>query len=123
MIRTSGLKAEDHKTAGLPPRILPVLYFAFAHLSLIAGIAAIAFDPRAAAGFFYHARMVAIVHLVTLGWISSSILGALYVIGPLALRMPVPARPADYWACASFTIGTMGLVSHFWIESFSGLAW
>ena len=124
MTRESRLNANGPQPTGLlPTRILPVLYFACAHVALAAACAAIAFDPRAAAGFFYHARMVAIVHLVTLGWISGSILGALYIVGPLALRMPMPARPLDYWAWASFTVGTVGMVSHVWIESFSGMAW
>ena len=31
----------------------------------------------------------------------------------------MPARRLDYWAWAFFTIGTTGMVSHFWLESFS----
>ena len=54
--------------------------------------------PRAVAGFFYHSWMVAIVHLITLGWITCSILGAIYIVGPVALRMPMPARRGDYVA-------------------------
>ena len=111
------------KPEGLPTRILPILYFGVARVALACAFAAVALDPVAVAGFFYHARIVAIVHLVTLGWISGSILGALYVVGPLALRMPMPARRLDYWAWALFTIGTMGMVSHFWTESFNGMAW
>ena len=119
----SALARTGPQHGGSPTRILPVLYFAFAHVALAAAFTAVAFDPLAVAGFFYHARIVAIVHLVTLGWISGSILGALYIVGPLALRMPMPARQLDYWAWAFFTIGTVGMVSHFWIESFSGMAW
>jgi hypothetical protein len=105
------------------PLLLPVLYFAFAHLSLLFAFVAIALDPRAVAGFFYHDRMVGIVHLVTLGWISASILGAIYVVAPLALRMPLAVRAGDYWAYGSTTIGITGMVSHFWIREFSGMAW
>ena len=47
----------------------------------------------------------------------------MYIFGPLALRMPIPARRLDYWAGAFFTIGTAGMVSHFWTESFSGMTW
>ena len=60
----------------LPPRLLPILYVALAHIALALAFAAVAADPRAVAGFFYHARMLAVVHLVTLGWITCSILGA-----------------------------------------------
>ena len=107
----------------LPPRWLPLLYFGFAHLCLAAAFAAVALDPRGVAGFFYHPRMVAIVHLVTLGWITSSILGAVYMIGPMALRMPMPARAADRWAFGLFAVGVIGMVVHFWIAEPSGMAW
>ena len=70
----------------LPPRLLPVLYFTTAHLALAFAFGAVALDPRGVSGFFYHARMLGIVHLVTLGWITASILGSLYVVGPIALR-------------------------------------
>ncbi len=107
----------------LPPRLLPVLYFAFAYGSLILALAVVAMNPRAVTGFFYHARMVAVVHLITLGWISCSILGAIYIVGPLALRMPLAARRLDYIAYACTTIGIAGMASHFYIEEFSGMAW
>ena len=106
----------------LPPRWLPLLYFGFAHLCLAAAFAAVALDPRGLAGFFYHPRMVAVVHLVTLGWITSSILGAVYMIGPMALRMPMPSRAADRWAFGLFAFGVSGMVVHFWVEEWWGMA-
>jgi hypothetical protein len=75
----------------LPPRLLPILYFGVAHVALALACLAVAVDPRGVSGFFYHSRMLAIVHLVTLGWISTSILGSLYIVGPIALRMSIPA--------------------------------
>jgi hypothetical protein len=67
--------------------------------------------------------MVAIVHLVTLGWITSSILGALYVVSPMALRMPMPVRWPDYAAYALVTAGTVGMAGHFWMQAFGGVGW
>ena len=58
----------------LPPRSLPVLDFGLAHAALVLAFATVALDARAVAAFLYHARMLAVVHLVTLGWITSSIL-------------------------------------------------
>jgi len=37
-----------------------------------------AFDPRGVSGFFCHSQMLAIVHLLTLGWITASIRGSLF---------------------------------------------
>src|ERR1043166_6602099 len=83
----------------------------------------VAWAPRAIAGFFYHSWMAAVVHLVTLGWITFSILGAIYIVGPVALRMPMPARRGDYVAFGSALVGVVGMVGHFWIQEFAGMAW
>jgi hypothetical protein len=107
----------------MPARWVPLLYFAFAHVSLAWAFGALACRAQSLGGFFYHPRMLAVVHLVTLGWISASILGALYVIGPLAFRLPMPAGPADYAAFAGFAVGVVGMTSHFWIDSPAGMAW
>lgn len=107
----------------LPPRLLPVLYFSLAHVALLLAFTAIAADPRAVAGFFYHSRMLAIVHLVTLGWITSSILGALYLVGPIAFRVTLRANWVDYAAFTLVAIGLAGMGTHFWIAEVLGMAW
>jgi hypothetical protein len=83
----------------------------------------VALDPASVAGFFYHPRMLAVVHLVTLGWIGASVLGSIHIVGPLALRMPLPATRADHAAFACFAVGVLGMVSHFWIDSPRGMVW
>lgn len=80
----------------MPARWPPLLYLGFAHLGLAGAFAVAAVDPRGLGGFFYHPRMLAVTHLVTLGWISASILGSIYIVGPLAFRTPLPARRADF---------------------------
>lgn len=107
----------------LPPRLLPILYFSAAHVALAVAFAAVALDPRGVSGFFYHARMLGIVHLVTLGWITASILGSLYLVGPIALRVWLPATWLDYTACGLVLIGIVGIVSHFWLQEYGGMAW
>ncbi len=103
--------------------MLPVLYFAFGHICLGLAFLAMALTPETLAGFFYHSRILAVVHLVTLGWISASILGALYIIAPMAFRMQIPARKLDYAAFAMFVMGVTGMVSHFWLDSYNGMVW
>jgi hypothetical protein len=66
--------------------------------------------------------MLGLVHLVTLAWLSGSILGAFYIVAPIALRMPLPARLADWTAFAGFAVGTLGIVGHFWIEDRDSVA-
>jgi hypothetical protein len=107
----------------MPPRALPLLYFAAAHLSLALAFFFAACWPQAVAGFFYHAWLIGLVHLVTLGWISFSILGAMYIVGPLALRMEMPPRRMDYVAYGCSVAGLIGMVGHFWIQQYPGMAW
>src|SRR5262252_2473706 len=110
-------------TDRLPTRTLPLLYLGTAHLSLALACLFAACRPHAVAGFFYHSWMIGLVHLVTLGWITFSIVGAIYIVGPLALRMEMPARRLDYVAYAFALIGLIGMVGHFWIQEYAGMAW
>jgi hypothetical protein len=107
----------------VPATGLPLLYFSFAHFCLALAFAALVVHPGLPAGFFHHPRMVALVHLVTLGWITSSILGAFYIVGPLALRLPLPVGTSDRFAFVGYAGGVAGMVSHFWIGEYSGMAW
>jgi len=79
-------------------------------------------EPWSVAGFFYHPRMLAVVHLVTLGWITSSILGALYWVAPMALGFRLPARWPDVLGFILMAGGLSGMVVHFWIDEPFGMA-
>lgn len=107
----------------IPSRRLVLLYLATAHASLALAFALVGLDPLGVAGFLYHSRMVAIVHLVTIGWIAMSILGNVYVVLPMAFGRPLPARRGDYTAYALIVIGLTGMFAHFWLAEFSGMAW
>lgn len=107
----------------IPSRGLVLLYVTTAHISLALAFALVGLDPLAVAGFFYHSRMVAIVHLVTIGWIAMSILGNVYVVMPMTFGRALPARKGDYAAYALVVIGLIGMVAHFWLAEFSGMAW
>lgn len=114
----------EHSSHPAAPRsAVPIAYFAFAHVGLGSAFAALLLWPELPGAFFYHPRMVALVHLVTLAWLTGSILGAFYIVAPLALRLPLPAGRADWVAVASFTAGTAGMISHFWIGEYTGMAW
>lgn len=106
-----------------PSSAIPLAYYAFAHAGLATALVVLILDPGLPGGSFYHARMVALVHLLTLAWLSGSILGSFYIVAPLALRLPMPAGRKDWVAFGSFVLGTTGMVSHFWINTYDGMAW
>lgn len=107
----------------LAPRGLTLAYLAFAYLCLGLAFALLALRPGELGGFFYHPKMLAVVHLVTLGWISSSILGYFHLVAPIALRTVPRAGWTDWVAYAAVVIGVSGLVAHFWIDEYSGMVW
>ncbi len=106
-----------------PSSRLPVAYFATAHLSLAGALLTLALRPETAGAFFFHPKMVALVHLLTVGWLTGSILGAFYIVAPLSLRLPLPVGRGDWWAWAAFTAGLSGVVSHAWLALYDGIAW
>jgi hypothetical protein len=106
-----------------PSSAVPLAYFAGAHVGLAAALLVLVVRPDVPGGFFYHPRMVALVHLVTLGWLSGSILGAFYIVAPLALGLPMRAGRIDWIAAGAFFLGTSGMASHFWIGGYDGMAW
>lgn len=106
-----------------PPRKLPQLYLAFGHLSLLLAAAVPALSPRSIAGFFYHGPMFYAVHLVTLGWILLSVLGYFYVVAPFALRTDFPGGRLHGWICGAVVVGVSGVVAHFKLGSYLGVAW
>jgi hypothetical protein len=107
--------ADERRRALLPASDIPLLYFVFAHICLAMALAVLVVRPDLPGGFFHHPRMIAVVHLVTLGWISGSILGAFYIVGPLALRLLLSPGTRDRVVFASFAIGVLGMVAHFWM--------
>jgi hypothetical protein len=107
-----------------PPHTrLPLLYFGLAHAALAAAFAAVALWPSSFVGFFYHPKMVAVVHLITLGWISASILGALPMILPMAFRTRFAAGRLDFLAWGAYALAVVGMVGHFWLDSPAGMVW
>jgi hypothetical protein len=106
-----------------PSSAIPLAYYASAHAGLAAAFLALAADPALPGASFYQPRFVALVHLMTLAWLTGSILGSFYIVGPLALRVPMIAGGRDWIAFGAFVSGVAGMVAHFWINSYEGMAW
>lgn len=82
--------AAGERSAAPPPPILPGAHFAAALVFFVAGsLGLVVIAPELAAGAFFHARVVAVVHLFTLGWIMLSIFGALCQFLPVAVDQPI----------------------------------
>jgi hypothetical protein len=104
-------------TAGLasakaPPFRLPGEHFTAAMLFLLAGVAGIVvITPELAGGAYLSPRVAAVTHLFTLGWITTSIMGALYQFLPVALGEPVRSVRLAHVTFALYAPGVAAFVA------------
>ena len=106
----------------MPASALPLSFYLFAHGCFLVALLVLAVNPGLPAGAFYQPRFAALVHLVTLGWITGSILGSFYIVGPLALGIPMQVGRADWAGWGAFTVGTSVLAASFWMFRYDGVA-
>lgn len=90
-----------------PPFVLPGEHFGAALLFLLCGgVGAVVVAPSLAAGFYPSRAVVGVTHLFTLGWITTSIMGALYQFVPVALGEPIRSVR---WGHVTFGLYVPGL--------------
>jgi len=111
------------KTSRTPSPMLPLGFLATAAVAF--GFAGLALPWVAAdlTGHYYHPRILALAHSVTLGWITLTILGASYQLVPVVLERSVWSERLGSWALALTGLGVVGVVGHMAISSWLGLVW
>ena len=107
----------------MPPLGLPLMYVGFAALCFAtAALGAIRY-AHDFTGFYYQPHIIAFTHLITLGWVTSNIFGLLYVVMPMALQTRFPAGKLDHVFFWLYVVGVTGMVAHFWIGRYVGMAY
>jgi hypothetical protein len=95
-----------------PPFILPGEHFTAALLFLAIGsLALVAVAPDLANGLYPSQRVIATAHLFTLGWITTSIMGALYQFLPVALGQPIRSVRLAHLTFALYAPGLAAFVA------------
>src|SRR6185312_14382219 len=85
---------------------LPGAHFAVATCYLVAAAAGLVWiAPQLAAGDFASPRVAGVTHLFTLGWLTTTIFGALYQLMPSALGAPIRWPRIGYASLAAFAPG------------------
>jgi hypothetical protein len=109
-----------------PPFALPGEHFAAALGWLALGAAGlVVVAPDLARGGMFDPRAVAVAHCFTLGWITTSIFGALYQLFPVALGVParsVQAGHRTFWALQA-GVATLVAGTWFWVPGLLVVAW
>lgn len=96
-------------TANAPPIHLPGEHFIVAYTCFILGTVGLAvMAPALAQGTFINTQVAAVVHLFTLGFISTSIFGALYQFLPVAVGAPIRSQRIAH---ITFAILVMGIAT------------
>jgi hypothetical protein len=107
-----GSAAPGSAAARVPPALLPGSHFAAALLFLLLGVSGLArHAPDLAEGLYLTPRVAALTHLFTLGWITTSIMGALYQFLPVALARPIRSVRAAYATLLLYVPGLVGFVA------------
>lgn len=98
--------------AKAPPFLLPGEHFTAAMVFLLLGAGGLVVIARdLAAGAYPLPAVVGVTHLFTLGWITTSIMGALYQFLPVALGEPIRSVPAGHAAFALYVPGVVAFVT------------
>lgn len=95
-----------------PPFVLPGEHFAAGVVFLLLGTAGLVWvAPQVAAGWYPSAQVAAVTHLFTLGWITTSIFGALYQFLPVALGRPIRSTVLAHATFALYVPGLLAFVA------------
>jgi hypothetical protein len=73
--------------------------------------------------YFYFAPLLSLTHLLTLGFLSSLMMGVLYRLAPMLLGVEAWSRRIATFQLLSFLVGAWGMIAHFWIGEWTGMSW
>jgi hypothetical protein len=101
---------------------LPLRYLWAGQLALVLAVVLAILRAEDLLDFYYQGRLLAITHLVSLGWITTTIMGASFLVVPLILSVPLYSERLGRWQFPPLVIGTAIMVTHFWTGHYGGLA-
>jgi cbb3-type cytochrome oxidase subunit 1 len=72
--------------------------------------------------FYYQGHDLALTHLITLGWITMTIMGASFQLVPVALETTLYSERMARWQFWLMLVGVTAMVGHFWLGRHPGMA-
>lgn len=97
-----------------PPSILITPHFIYGGLSLLVVTLLIALFPEALTQHFFNPHLLAITHLLVLGFITTIIFGALYQLIPVILETKLYSEKLGYLTFVLLVVGSILLSLSFW---------
>jgi hypothetical protein len=102
-------------TANAPDVTLPLRFILTGVLALLAAVGWLVARPEILATYHYNQYVIALTHLVVLGWICTIVMGAMYQLVPVALETRLYSERLARWQFAFHAAGFAGMVWMFWV--------
>lgn len=99
-----------------PSLSVPYRYLVTATISLAVLAVLLPLQREALLGFFVTPRLLFLIHLATLGWITLTIVGASLQLVPVSLQVPVASERLAGWVFYLYLPGLLGLLYGFWAD-------
>ncbi len=107
------------QNAPSPKVVVP--HFVFGGLTWLGVTLLIVFHPTVFTQHFFNAKLLAITHLLVLGWITMIIFGALYQLLPVIMEVKLYSETLAKISFVLLDVGTLLLAFAFWQFSFGTL--
>ena len=98
---------------------LPLCFVLTGVLSLLVSAGFVLAQPDLLATYHYTPHLIAITHLFVLGFICSTVMGAMYQLVPVTLETQLFSERLVKWQFAMHIIGFTGIVLAFWNFNFA----
>lgn len=106
-----------------PSLWVPLRYFIVAQGAFLTALFWAPFHVSDLLDFYYQGHDLALTHLLTLGWITMTIMGASFQLVPVALETTLFSERMARWQFWLMLVGITAMVAHFWIGRHPGMAW
>ena len=105
-----------------PSLWVPLRYFVTAQAAFVTALLWAPWQVDNLLDFYYHGHTLALTHLLTLGWITMTVMGASFQLVPVALETTLWSERLACWQYWIMLVGVALMVSHFWIGHHHGVA-
>ena len=101
-------------TTNAPSVTLPLAFILTGLGALLAGLLGLVWRPELLATYHYNQYVIALTHLMVLGWLCTAVMGAVYQLVPVALETKLHSERLAMMHFAFHVVGFAGMVWMFW---------
>ena len=96
--------------AAAPSVSLPLRFVVTGLLALFLGAGWLIAQPQLLTAYHYNQNIIALTHLLVLGWLGSVVMGAMYQLVPVALETKIYSERLAKWQFVFHVVGFVGMV-------------